>query len=356
MAITIDGVTYRNLPEQVEKNKTDIETLKANIEGIKKNAFTDVDTTEYPTLEDFLQSTGEEGIIYLYPDGTNFKQYIWEGDEWRFIGDTELDITNMMTTDTEQTATARKNVGLTADQRYKGYIKPITAGMEIGMLDDNGTNQYENPRIKISEYAFQVNTFQPINTTTDIGTESSKFRNLYLTENANFSNASTQNVWAITQNQYGNLEFVRNNTGVCSVSNSGIFPNSNNARDLGISTIKWRNLYLSGNLSDGTNSISVAEIMKTKLYKHTFTNVTPPQDVSQNTLFVIDNDPTQILLTTNINGIRLSNALKIGMPSGTNKIYAFGLQTGLFTITGYILGSTASTFDFTGATEEITEY
>lgn len=185
-------------------------------------------------------SDGNSAYGLSLPDMTSFT-------ENKTIATTD-DINNMFTTDTEQTITARKNVGLTDDQRYKGYIKPITAGMEIGMLDDDGTNQYENPRIKISGYAFQVNTLQPINTSTDIGTESSKFRNIYLNENANFSHASTQVVWAVRQNQYGNLELARNNAGLYSFASSGLFPNSNNQRDLGASALRWRNAYISGDI------------------------------------------------------------------------------------------------------------
>lgn len=40
-------------------------------------------------------------------------------------------------------------------------------------------------------------------------------------------------------------------------------PNANNTVDLGTSSYKWKDLYLTGNLSDGTNSITVAKIENT---------------------------------------------------------------------------------------------
>lgn len=40
-------------------------------------------------------------------------------------------------------------------------------------------------------------------------------------------------------------------------------PNSNNTLDLGISANKWRDLYLAGNLTDGTNSVTIAKIENT---------------------------------------------------------------------------------------------
>lgn len=37
-------------------------------------------------------------------------------------------------------------------------------------------------------------------------------------------------------------------------------PNLNDTIDLGNSTYKWHNLYLSGSLSDGTNTVSIADL------------------------------------------------------------------------------------------------
>lgn len=67
---------------------------------LKANAFIVVDTTTYPTLDDFLASTGEEGYIYLYPSTVQeegYLEYIWEGNSWLQIGTTELDLTDYYT-------------------------------------------------------------------------------------------------------------------------------------------------------------------------------------------------------------------------------------------------------------------
>ena len=314
MAITIDGVTYRNLPEQVEKNKTDIEAMQANLEGIKKNAFTDVDVTEYPTLEDFLQSTGEEGIIYLYPDGTNFKQYIWEGEAWRFIGDTDLDISNMVTTDTDQPITGVKTIETDLAFNKEGndpitwHIQPNAYnGLDIlrnnvavaSFISSSVTTYSVIPSVsnihslgstdrkwsnlhlggKIFNLLFTVNngvsdtfmvdgvngqtksayTFLPSATASnDLGSTSLSWRSIYLTENANFSHASTQVVWAAKQNQYGNLELARNSTGLYSFASSGLFPNSNNQRDLGASALRWKDAYINGAINP--NSVTISDI------------------------------------------------------------------------------------------------
>lgn len=72
------------------------------IASIKTNAFILVDTSVYETLSSFLESTGEEGYIYLYPVDTGdlskgYQQYIWESSEWLYIGNTQLDLSNYYT-------------------------------------------------------------------------------------------------------------------------------------------------------------------------------------------------------------------------------------------------------------------
>lgn len=80
--------------------------VQQQIQNVKTNSFMVVDTDEYPTLEDFLESEGEEGYIYLYPVGSDqqemtdkgYYQYIWEGVEddpsWFCIGTTQIDLSN----------------------------------------------------------------------------------------------------------------------------------------------------------------------------------------------------------------------------------------------------------------------
>ena len=72
------------------------EEIDQIVETMRKGLYQEVDTTEYPTLEDFLDSDGEEGIIYLYPvgnEGNNYYQYIWETTkEWISLGTTVVDL------------------------------------------------------------------------------------------------------------------------------------------------------------------------------------------------------------------------------------------------------------------------
>ena len=62
-----------------------------------QNEYSKVNTTTYPTLDDFLASTGEEGYIYLYPidpsdETKGYYQYIWENNAWVSLGTTQIDL------------------------------------------------------------------------------------------------------------------------------------------------------------------------------------------------------------------------------------------------------------------------
>ena len=67
-------------------------------------------------------------------------------------------------------------------------------------------------------------------------------------------------LYDISGNQYNYLQIGYNGVGMYSVGTNSVFPNSNNSRDLGTSGLKWRDIYVSRNLSDGTNSIAIADI------------------------------------------------------------------------------------------------
>ena len=93
-----------------------------------------VDTTTYPTLNDFLASTGVEGYIYLYPIDTSdptkgYYQYIYEtsDSEWVSLGTTQIDLSGYV----QKTSVANKVYGTndqgadttyTVDDFYDGNI------------------------------------------------------------------------------------------------------------------------------------------------------------------------------------------------------------------------------------------
>ena len=91
--------------------KTQVDDL---IESVRTNEITLVNTTTYPTLSSFLSSTGQEGIIYLYPienEQNSYYQYIWENNSWLSLGTTNFDFTQYYTkTETDTLLNAKENV------------------------------------------------------------------------------------------------------------------------------------------------------------------------------------------------------------------------------------------------------
>lgn len=79
--------------------------LDDRIANIQRDSYKPVDITTYPTLNDFLASTGEEGFLYLYPIDTTeaptfesgFYRYIWENNAWVDLGTTQIDLSNYYT-------------------------------------------------------------------------------------------------------------------------------------------------------------------------------------------------------------------------------------------------------------------
>ena len=81
----------------IMKRLADVNYVNSAIETIRRNAYINVDTSEYPTLQDFLNSEGEDGYLYLYPIDTQdltkgYYQYIWESNGWQDLGTTQIDL------------------------------------------------------------------------------------------------------------------------------------------------------------------------------------------------------------------------------------------------------------------------
>ena len=76
--------------------------VDTKISQVLSDAYQVVNTTTYPTLNDFLASTGQDGIIYLYPIDTNdltkgYYRYIWESNAWLDLGTTQIDLSDYYT-------------------------------------------------------------------------------------------------------------------------------------------------------------------------------------------------------------------------------------------------------------------
>ena len=179
------------------------------VTAIKRDSYVPVDTTTYPTLNDFLASTGEEGYMYLYPIDTSdltkgYYRYIWENGAWVDLGTTQIDLS--------------------------GYY---------------AKNQSLIPT--------ETNTY-------DLGSSTYTFKDLYLSGSICLDGSATQYI------KYGNTNYIGFSSSAIYVnkklSTDTIEPQTDNASNLGSSSKKWKNLYLVGNLSDGTNAFTIAHAYK----------------------------------------------------------------------------------------------
>ena len=96
----------------------------------------------------------------------------------------------------------------------------------------------------------------------------------------------------------------------------------NNARDLGNSDHKWKDLYIAGSLKDGTNSISIADILSSTL------NVINASDISSNTLSQAQYDLITNGKPTLIKGTLLSQINPVIFPMGEGVAVWRGLMIG----------------------------
>ena len=195
--------------------KTEVDSL---IDNIESGEITLVNTTTYPTLNDFLATTGQEGVIYLYPIDTNdlskgYYRYVWETiggtPQWVSLGTTEIDLSDYYTkTETDTLLGAKAdddsvvhltgNETITGQKTFKGDLKFVGASYTSeGVLTTDNSYAYLGYAGANTLYAFNGQRF---------------------------------------------------------INNSGA--------DLGSSSRKWKDLYLSGVLSDGTYTIAIANIQE----------------------------------------------------------------------------------------------
>ena len=143
MAIVYNNREYRNLQEQVLKNAQDIEILK------EKPSLKIVIVEELPEV-------GEEGILYLVPkdpdpdtgDADSYDEYVWlpESETFELVGNTAIDLSNMVTPSTPQTIKAGKTftskVYMTNSAEVTGDVKAtrIVVGADGYNIKKDGSN------------------------------------------------------------------------------------------------------------------------------------------------------------------------------------------------------------------------
>lgn len=203
---------------------------------------------------DELPDVGENGIIYLVPisGGTNpnlYEEYYWVDSTTGFelMGTTEIDLSSYVDLTSAQTITGVKT--------FSNDIKVNTSIIK----EDNGSLflQGASGVIKLN------GTTRPTtNGTRDLGNSSYCWKDLYLTGKIQWSS----NTYTYLDNN-GNFN-IWNGAGSVRI-NTNFRPDSDNSRSMGNSANRWKDLYIGGSITDGTNSVAVADLAALITYAKT---------------------------------------------------------------------------------------
>ena len=139
---------------------------------------------------------------------------------------------------------------------------------------------------------------------------------------------------------YGNSAKVKVGSAETTIANR-IGADSDNSQDIGRDTVRWKDLYLAGNLSDGTNSVSIADIKDIQ-------DVIPAQASSSNPL--ADKDFVNSTVQTATANFRGNWATWSAVPSVATDYPADYAGSKTPTVNDYLVVQDAS--DYTGQTLE----
>lgn len=252
----MDAVVYALLKKQLT---TKASLVDGKVPADELPSYVD-DVIEYDDLAHF-PTTGEKGKIYVAKD-TGFT-YRWSGSEYVQIGG--QDLSNFVTLDTDQDITGNKR--FTNTVRIGNFNNDYIAVTNGNNLSITATNSLLLRSGNNKVIPYEDNSI-------DLGLSALKWKDLYLGGKAYIGNTNyyvyqAENGINVFANGYASL-YVRRNQ---------VLPaNSFGLQDLGGIYNKWKDLYLAGNITDGTNSVSVADITSS-----TF-NVINASDIVNNTL------------------------------------------------------------------------
>lgn len=269
MAITIDGVVYRNLEDQVQYltemyedlynistyMPSDVSTqnklatrayVDQSVTTVSAHYLTsDTEGNNFATKASLLSGPYYYGLEEHDPDENDYafvnadethddlpSRYVFIGDEWKYQ---------------YSLSSSSGVVDLTSDQTITG-----TKTFSKGIYFNSGT--YVRPN---NDFDIEINSsggtiwfsrsVKPIGTGKDLGAKNARWKGFYLTEKIDLVSTSSVN-WQITGSQYDGIYIQRNGSNLYVFETTGFNPTSNNVRDLGSTNLKWRDLYLSGEI------------------------------------------------------------------------------------------------------------
>ena len=247
---------FRNLQEQVLKNAQDIETLKGR------------ENLQIVIVEE-LPEEGNPNYIYLVPnedeeESNVYNEYVWLADEEAYekIGGVDIDLTNYVTLNTAQTIEANKTISKDNDLLFG----TLTGSGTYFYISSKNSNNFHIGAVGIASSLFidsYLVNLSPESDTQDLGKTSNRWRHLYINGNIDFGNNAiihkdSSNRVVI---QFGGNDKVKVGNAV-TYFDTGLEPVTSNTYDLGSSTYCWKDAYIAGNISDGVNSVTVANISK----------------------------------------------------------------------------------------------
>lgn len=228
---------FRNLQEQVLKNAQDIETLKGR------------ENLQIVIVEE-LPEEGNPNYIYLVPnedeeESNVYNEYIWlaDSEEYEKIGGVDIDLTSYVTIDTDQTITGKKTF---SDDVIVSKITTSSGNLTLS----SATGEI------VCDCYFKPSA----NNALDLGTSALNWKDLYLsgTIYAGESLRLKSDSQYVASISLGNTTVI--SLGSTITVDRTFRPKTTNSIDLGSSSLYWNNLYLVGNISDGANTVSVANI------------------------------------------------------------------------------------------------
>ena len=246
---------FRNLQEQVLKNAQDIETLKGR------------ENLQIVIVEE-LPEVGNPNYIYLVPnedeeESNVYNEYIWlvEEETYEKIGGVSIDLTNYVTLNTDQTIDSIKSIAYQKELRFA----TSDTNKYFSILEQNNYFVLNAvglaTRLKLGSY---LTKFVPTSTSQDLGATDARWQDLNLSRAIDFGNDAK-----ITKDSSNRLNFNFGGNAIIKVGSNSSYvkaswlPEDNNTHDLGSSSYAWKDAYIAGNISDGTNTVSVAN-MSTK--------------------------------------------------------------------------------------------
>lgn len=177
---------FRNLQEQVLKNAQDIEILKNRPQ--MRVAVVDV-----------LPLVGDPTVIYLVPSDEGiepnvYEEYVWLEDEERYemIGTTAIDLSNMVTTDTDQTITGDKiftgdttvaNLTSEGDIETEGKVIIGATGYDIKKDGSNLVIEADGNAVKV-----RGDLIPNTGSTYTLGNASAPWKTIFLSHYVDFGN------------------------------------------------------------------------------------------------------------------------------------------------------------------------